>query len=365
MTREESLVELKNHLKSLGRYKDKKLIERQEWGDINFKDVEKDIQSVLYLATALLDLPLEHLSEKIISNISILIPSVVEQLNRIDEFSTVTEADSESVKDEICNRLINEAYQLQDSTNNLVPYLAFRSGDYNKKFKSLDEFHKKMEEGHYRTKEWMDEKKQEVDNDISAYRLTTKNWMDEKKQEVDNVIAAYRLATASAGVAIFTKEFEDEAKNLLDRSKKWLRISILLVVITIGTAIAFYFCLKVPDSAKLWEGLNIVISKAAVIGILFAGTVWCSRIYRALIHQSAVNKHRSLSLKTFRAFVKATGDPYIKDAVLMAATRTVFTSVSTGFVNQTSEGQDSGVNFVEFGRTMKDNLDQMTTVQQG
>lgn len=364
MTREESLAELRNHLESLTSYNEKKLIERPEWGALNFKHVEADIESVLFLAAALSKLPLEYLSERIVSNVLGLIPSVVDQLKRIDEFS-IRIADPEGEKDEICKRLKDEAYQLQYSTNNLVPYLAFRSKDYDKKFKSLNEFHKNMEEDYYRTKEWTDEKKQEVDNDIVEYRRAINEWTDEKKQELDNVIAAYRVAKMSVGVTEFKEEFEDETKNLLRRSKLWLIFSVLLVVITIGTAIAFYYWFDAPKNDELWEGLNVVISKAAVIGILFAGTVWCGRMYRALIHQATVNKHRALSLKTFRAFVNATDDPYIKDAVLMAATRTVFTSVSTGFVNQTGEGQDAGVNFVEFGRTMKDNVDQVTAIQQG
>ena len=371
MAREESLRELRNQLDSLTNYKNKKLIKRQEWENINFEQVKTDIDSVFFLATALSKLPLEYLTDSIISSVSRLIPSVVDELEKIDKFTTDLDA-AESARNDICKGFMHEATQLLETANTLVPYLAYRRGDYDKKLEGLDKFHKKMEEGHYRTKDWMDEKKQEVDNDIAAYRLATKNWMDEKKQEVDNVIAAYRLATASAGVAIFTKEFEDEAKKLIDRSKKWLWTAIFLVILTIVTAITFYswpyvsdIINKSEDLDGTWKSLNIIFSKAAVIGILFAGTVWCSRVYRALIHQSAVNKHRALSLKTFRAFVKATGDPYIKDAVLMAATRTVFASVSTGLVNQPSEGQDSGVNFVEFGRSIKDTVDQVTTTKQG
>ena len=98
------------------------------------------------------------------------------------------------------------------------------------------------------------------------------------------------------------------------------------------------------------ETLRNVFSKAAVIAVLFTGTVWCGRIYRALIHQAAVNRHRALSLKTFQAFVRATDDPVVRDAVLMAATRTVFGSVPTGLVEH-SGGQDAGLNFFEYNRS--------------
>lgn len=92
------------------------------------------------------------------------------------------------------------------------------------------------------------------------------------------------------------------------------------------------------------------MSKAAIIAVLFTGTVWCGRIYRALAHQATVNRHRALSLKTFQAFVKSTEDPLVRDSVLAAATKTVFGVVPTGLVDHTG-GEESGVKFVEFGRS--------------
>ena len=68
-----------------------------------------------------------------------------------------------------------------------------------------------------------------------------------------------------------------------------------------------------------------------------------------------VNKHRALSLKTFEAFAKSSEDKYVKDAVLMAATRTVFGNVPTGLVEERSN-QESGVNFVEFGRAASETV---------
>ena len=99
---------------------------------------------------------------------------------------------------------------------------------------------------------------------------------------------------------------------------------------TIAAALLFYFWPKVSSEADLWETLRNLASKAAIIAVLFTGTVWCGRIYRALVHQATVNRHRGLSLKTFQAFVESTDDSYVKDAVLMAATRTVLVLMPTG-----------------------------------
>ena len=172
---------------------------------------------------------------------------------------------------------------------------------------------------------------------------------DDKNNEIEEIIKATREAAASTGVATFTEEFRDEASTLGVRSKNWLIATAVFAVATIGAAIGFYFWPKVSEDPNSWEILRNVTSKAAIIAVLFTGTIWCGRIYRALIHQATVNKHRALSLKTFQAFVKATDDLYVRDAVLMEATKTVFGSVPTGLVEH-DNSQDRGVNFVEFGK---------------
>lgn len=153
----------------------------------------------------------------------------------------------------------------------------------------------------------------------------------------------------AAGVGTFTEEFDSEATTLRGQSGSWLLAAGGLAIATIFAAILFYFWPQIPPDSKAWETLPNIASKAAIIVVLFTGTVWCGRIYRALVHQAAVNRHRALSLKTFQAFVESTKDSYVKDAVLMAATRTVFANLPTGFV-EADGAQESGVNFVEFGR---------------
>ena len=90
--------------------------------------------------------------------------------------------------------------------------------------------------------------------------------------------------------------------------------------------------------------------------MLFTGTLWCGRIYRALLHQAATNKHRALSLQTFRAFVEATEDENVKDAVLLSATRAIFASIPTGFVDQKAVPDDSSIKVVELAKTAGKNL---------
>ena len=113
---------------------------------------------------------------------------------------------------------------------------------------------------------------------------------------------------------------------------------------------------ELSPSADGWETLRNTVSKITIIAVLFTGTVWCGRIYRALIHQATINRHRALSLKTFQAFVKATEDPRVQDAVLMAATKAVFGNVPTGLVEQSRSDQDPSVQFVEIGKSAAEKM---------
>ena len=215
-----------------------------------------------------------------------------------------------------------------------VPYLAYRRGD-------IDENIRKLNEG-----------VNKAQNIISE----TKEWANDRKNDVDMIVKATREAAASAGVATFTAEFESESSKLDALSIKWLRATIIFAALTVVSAVGLYYWPEVLPQASGWDILRNIVSKTAIIAILFTGTIWCGRNYRSLIHQAAVNRHRSLSLKTFQAFVEATEDPYVKDAVLMAATRTVFANVSTGFIEQHGEDQGPGVNFVEFGKRANENM---------
>ena len=285
-------------------------------------------KQLLSIAKDLSVLPLEELPDIAAQEIHGSIPPVAQTLEEINEFSIASSGSPPQNRDELCDRLHNAVEGLRAHATPSIAYLAYKRGDIAESIEKLEGTIKNAQE---------------------IYNLGA-TWIDEKKGEIEKIESAARAAAASAGVGTFTSEFDTEAGRLQRRSKCWLTAASLLAAVTIGAAIVFYFWPTVSPDSGGWETLRNIASKAAVIAVLFTGTVWCGRIYRALVHQAAVNKHRALSLKTFQAFVEATQDGYVKDAVLMAATRTVFGSVPTGYF-EAGGTQDSGVNFVEFGRS--------------
>ncbi len=327
MATQDYIDDLKGQLQSLAQYVDVELINRRDdWGPINFEEARADINLALSMATDLLDLPLEYLTDAAAQQIIQHIPGVVTELEGINQFS-LEGGDPGSRRDNLCSSLHAQVEALHVVASPHIPYLAYRRGDVAENMEKLNQ----------------------AVGDAKKILEATKISSSDKSNEIEEIIKAAREAAASTGVATFTEEFYDEASTLGARSKKWLIATAAFAALTIGAAIGSYFWPAVSPKADGWETLRNVASKAAIIAVLFTGTIWCGRIYRALIHQATVNKHRALSLKTFQAFVKAADDPYVRDAVLMAATKTVFGSVPTGLVEYESS-QDQGVNFVELGK---------------
>ena len=319
---------LQQELNTLLEYTDTELITRPAWGEINFEDARLDVEAALSIARDLASLPLQELTDRTAQQIQSVIPHVAALFGQIDEFSLTAGGDPADNSRRICTDLHEAVDQLRDSASPSIPYLAYKRGDIADSIAKLD---------------GAIAQSQQAFSDAEI-------WISEEKEKIEQIESAARTAAASAGAGTFTDEFNTEAGNLQRQSKKWLVAAALFAGGTVLAALLFYFWPTVSSGAGPWETLRNIASKAAIIAVLFTGTVWCGRIYRALVHQAAVNRHRALSLKTFQAFVEASDDPYIKDAVLMAATRTVFESAPTGLVEQDGS-QNSGVNFVEFGRS--------------
>ena len=334
MLSKERVEEIRKELASITAHSADDLISREEWGtEITFEKALPDIDLVISIARDLSDLPLEYLTEGVATQLIERIPSAGQWLTEIDQFSITGGGDPENSRDGLCSELHQETERLQDVAGPQIPYLAYRRGDVTERISRLESTL---------------ERARRIYNDAQE-------WVAGKREEIEDTARAAREAAASAGVATFTAEFDDEASRLSSRSKLWLRAAAGFGAATIVAAILSFFWPPVPSEAGAWETIRNVFSKVTVIAILFTSTLWCGRIYRALAHQATVNRHRALSLRTFQAFVKAAEDDYVRDGVLMAATKAVFGTVPTGLVDQ-SVAEEPSVNIVELGKSASKGL---------
>ncbi len=324
---------IKDDLLILAEFKSKDLITRKEWGAYDFSKVEADINSIFQVLRDLDSSPLKYLSRDDAMQISSGISNALEVLNRIDSFRIDTVERPNRVRDEICEQLTKTSENLLSLVTPLQPYLALKGGVISQNIEDI-----------YR-----------LTNEAKKVLDDSKKRAKENQQNINEITKIARQTAGSAGVSIFTPEFDKEASILSRRSKLWLIATATLAVFTIFAAVIFYSWPEASSDATGWQAtLQNVVSKSAVIAVLFTGAIWCGRIYRALIHQATVNRHRALSLKTFNAFVEGSKDQQVRDAVLIAATNTVFSNVPTGFVESKSD-QSGRVN-LEISKLPKSNL---------
>ncbi len=328
MAAAELVEELEEQIKSITRYEDTELVRRPEWGAITFEVATQDIEVARSIAGDLSTMPLSHLADQAARDIAAQIPNVSAYLQQIDEFNL--EGDATANRDRIASNLKGAVEGLLTSASQWIAYLAYKRGD-------IEESVKQIETVLAKAKEKLDE--------ANTYASRT-------QEEVDNIVKLTREASASAGVATFTQEFDQEAERLAAASKKWLWAVIALAAFTSTAALISFYWPSLPSDANSWATtLRHVVAKVSVIATLFTGTIWCGRIYRALTHQRSINRHRALSLKTFQAFVQATDDPATRDAVLIAATKSIFGTVPTGLVDERGATQDASVNVLEIGKS--------------
>jgi hypothetical protein len=98
------------------------------------------------------------------------------------------------------------------------------------------------------------------------------------------------------------------------------------------------------DSGQIIQKIG---TKLFVLGTLFTATLWCGRMYKATMHQSATYRHRGLSIQTLEAFHHSAADPTAKDAVVMEAARAVFGSTPTGLISEGGAGSDPATRIIE------------------
>lgn len=329
MASNEVVQQLQEQLETINQYRKSELINRGTWGSISFAPAERDIETALTIAADLLSMPLVHLTDQAAQDIMAHVPDVAQQLARIDEFK-LEDAPPQQSRDEIASELTGALIGLHTVSSQWIPYLAYKRGDF---LESIRQFEEAVESA----KGSLDE--------ADAYAK-------DKREEVDKVVEATRKASVSAGAGAFTDEFAREAEELSGVARQWLWAVCALGLLTLTSALGSLFWPSLPDDASSWMTLRHVVAKVSVIAALFTGTLWCGRIYRALRHQRSTNKHRALSLKTFQAFVEATDDPATRDAVLMATTKSIFSNVSTGFVDERAASQDASVNVLEVGKSV-------------
>ena len=155
-------------------------------------------------------------------------------------------------------------------------------------------------------------------------------------KKLDETLQDAQAAAAEMGVSQHSIHFKNEADRHQKRKVVWQWITVGIgVVILIAGVWNLRLAWSENDVTSVSQVVQIGLAKLFLFGVLSFGLVWASRVFRAESHNVVINRHRQNSLSSFKAFVSATGDESTKNAVLVQATRSIFSHQPSGFVQET------------------------------
>ena len=311
MTDKNRLTALIEAFDRASEYVKKDIIKRPSWGDVNFEKSETFVTLVSETIQQLKSLPMELLPDQTLNDFQGPINQVVSVFEQMDKY-TISQDNHTKKRDELQGQVKTAAEQLFTKTAPWIPYLAYRNGDVSANIERL-----KNAAAEAVTK--LEAKQAEAANALKS---------------IEDIKVSAQTAAGEAGVAVFNQSFSKRASVLEKQAEEWFKWTRILLGLTTLMAMAFLLIAS-HDRSHLdtIHFVQILASKMIILSLMTTATLWVARHYRALKHQAAMDTHRALSLQTFEAFVSAAkDDPQTKNAVLLEATKTVFSAGQSGFL---------------------------------
>jgi hypothetical protein len=182
---------------------------------------------------------------------------------------------------------------------------------------------------------------QDIEEDIQR----TKEKAQSANREIEAILENAREAASMYGAAQHAIHFKGEAEEHRKSSRYWLAAAVAMGAIGICYSLWSFRqnqTIFSQGAATWWPHLAYITSRLLVLSVVFFGMGWSAKIYRAHKHNETVNRHRQNALRTFETFAAATKEPATKDAVLLAATKSIFEAQSSGYLAGEPEKVPSG-----------------------
>ncbi|MDN7134915.1 hypothetical protein [Pseudidiomarina terrestris] len=326
MAKEETVAPLNETIQRTLEFKTDELVTRNDWGSINFEDAREDLDRIFAIIKHLDILPLEYLTDQAVKQIHQALNQVNEVLKNLNNFS-LDQGTPVQIRDQLVHEIHNQADNFYTIATPWIPFLAYQKGDVAQNISVLTSSVREA-------------------NDLVE---SAKSDIESKHNEINEIVVKAREASASAGAAVFTKDFDGESSTLKSSAENWLIVTAVLALATIGFAVLLWWISEPTDSP--WQAAQKFGARIIILVVLFTATLWCGRIYKALMHQAVTNRHRALSLQTFQAFSAAASDDDTRNAVLTETTRSIFASSASGYIDSEA-GSESPLKIIEISRAI-------------
>jgi hypothetical protein len=155
-------------------------------------------------------------------------------------------------------------------------------------------------------------------------------WQD---TDIDRIEQELRSIAAKVGVAHHARHFKNEAEQHAKIAKIWLGVVILIAIATVALAGVNVYLALITTDLGTPQTIQLAVAKVLLFSLLFGALVWAGRVYRSHRHNFVVNQHRQNALTSFETFATAASDDQTKGAVLIEATRCIFSPQTSGYAD--------------------------------
>lgn len=298
------------------------LIYDKDWGSINFESAKADLERLYALCNHFKVLPIDQLPTDIADQIYAEATPINQTVANIREY-TIEQANPSGVRDKYVGEVKANVDRFYKFAHIYVPYLAYQKSEIQNNIKQLTS----------------------SVNEAKSLLEKSERDVSSKSEEINKIIQAAREASASVGVAHFTADFLSEAEAMEAQALLWLKTTTTLAALSL--IVSVYFLFATPDISTTASAIQYVSSKILILVLLITATLWCGNMYKAAKHQAVANKFKGNSLKTFQAFVKATEDSAVRDAILVETTRAIFSESATGYIGNDNSSTEKSTKIVE------------------
>ncbi len=181
--------------------------------------------------------------------------------------------------------------------------------------------------------------------ELDEFTAETRTEQDRIRTEMDAALLSVQAAAAKAGVGQQSIAFEEQVRADATTARRWLWTVIGLGILSVFGVWLLLFDWD-PSGETTAEIVREIGGRFAALTLLAFAIGFTVRQYTSSKHNETLNRHRQNALRTFETFVSAADDKETKDAVLLEATRAVFTPQSSGFL-RSGRDTDSPSTMVE------------------
>lgn len=296
-----------------------KLIRTDELGQqLDFSTGEEVFKKTFEVITPLKGADLSNIPYEILEKFEIELSSVRNDFGQILSFSPKKSTQPENIRNQLIANVDRRQTSLFNATYPILTFLMYYGKGFGKTSQDIRSSLKEVEA----TKKHISEKSEKM------------------LAEIDSILAISQKTAGALGVTEYSKIFQEESDEHQRTARSWLKATIGLMVLLVVVGFVPIIFSDFIDTNNNYSLIQLAVTKILVLTVLFYGLNLCAKNYRSHTHNSILNKHRQNALRTFETFVKASGeDNQTKNAVLLEATRTIFTNQQTGYINGENEAE--------------------------